>query len=556
MANYLDVQKEETLKAQVFRDYFDKTEFVYEPNIGNIDFIISSANNDLFKTHYLWAEAKKGEVDEVSMITQLILTCKKTYDSGDYLPPPFLGCFDGKRIAFLPFHDILPIFNESDINWNTTPSNYLSNDFIKVRKKVTRLIAKNIVVFDFDEDSTEIKAFINNNFVAGNVSSKSPITKNNFPHIYYRWLKEVKPTININEDEWLDFKQNGIIDCDFFRADIMSKDGFTIIEKLKIILNNDKYKLQEHIKGRLFSSEIDFTDNGLAYKRFWNKYERPPVQEYQQYIIDRRDLLVPQNIREIKGSFFTPAIWVEKSQEYIEKVLGTNWQDEYYVWDCASGTGNLLVGLQNPYNVWASTIDQPDVDTTLALIDEGLNLLPNHVFQFDFLNDSFDKLPEDLQDVLNDSKKRKKLIIFINPPYAESSGGPGAKKGVTKSHTTHSEYKNFLGKAGNELFSLFITRVYAQMQGAHLAVFSKLKYLNSSNFVKFRESFSALFKKGFMCKANTFDNVEGKFPIGFLIWELTGDIVKNSFPKEIELDVLGTNASLIAKKLSTMGKYI
>jgi hypothetical protein len=39
----------------------------------------------------------------------------------------------------------------------------------------------------------------------------------------------------------------------------------------------------------------------------------------KQYIIDRRDLLVPQNIQEIKGSFFTPAIWVEKSQEYIEK---------------------------------------------------------------------------------------------------------------------------------------------------------------------------------------------------------------------------------------------
>lgn len=322
MPNYLDIQKEETLKAHVFRDYFDMAKFAYDPNIGNIDFIVTDAKpaaGGLFKAHYLWAEAKKGEVDEISMLTQLILTCKKTYDSDEYLPPPFIGCFDGIKIAFVPFHDILPIFTENDINWNVTPSNYLSGHFIKAGKKVAKLVAKNIIVFNFDEDTAEIKSFIRNNFIPGSITTKSPITKNNFPHIYNRWAKEVKPTINISADEWHDFKQNGILDCDFFRADMMSRDGYTITEKLKIVLGNNQYKLREQIKGRLFSSEINFTDDGKAYHRFWNKYERPPAEEYQQYIIDRRDLLVPQNIREIKGSFFTPAVWVEKSQEYIEK---------------------------------------------------------------------------------------------------------------------------------------------------------------------------------------------------------------------------------------------
>ncbi|MDR2194630.1 MAG: hypothetical protein LBP19_09260, partial [Treponema sp.] len=72
MANYLDIQKEETLKAQVFRDYFDTANFAYEPNIGNIDFIVTDAKpaaGGLFKAHYLWAEAKRGEADEVSMMT-------------------------------------------------------------------------------------------------------------------------------------------------------------------------------------------------------------------------------------------------------------------------------------------------------------------------------------------------------------------------------------------------------------------------------------------------------------------------------------------------------
>ncbi|MDR1458767.1 MAG: hypothetical protein LBI60_00915, partial [Bacteroidales bacterium] len=104
-------------------------------------------------------------------------------------------------------------------------------------------------------------------------------------------------------------------------------------------------------------------------------------------------------------------------------VFGDNWQEEYFVWDCAAGTGNLLAGLSNKYNVWASDIDQGNIETIQSLIDidEHLDLLPAHVFQFDFLNDSFDKLPEERRKIVSNPEKRKKLIIYINPPYAEVS---------------------------------------------------------------------------------------------------------------------------------------
>ena len=51
----------------------------------------------------------------------------------------------------------------------------------------------------------------------------------------------------------------------------------------------------------------------------------------QMMFIPDTPILVPQDVRERKGSFFTPAIWVEKSQQYLAVVLGENWQDEYYV---------------------------------------------------------------------------------------------------------------------------------------------------------------------------------------------------------------------------------
>ncbi|MHB9295063.1 hypothetical protein PilKf_00796 [Pillotina sp. SPG140] len=557
MPAYRGVLKEETLKGLVYKDYFD--DFGYEPNIENIDFVITDkkSRDDLFSgapgssTHYLWAEVKKGTHDICAMFTQLILTCKKTYEKGEYLAPPWLGCFDEARIAFVPFHVLLPIFNETDFNWNTTPSNHETADFQKARGKVEKLIGAQVVIYNFGADDKDIKEFIKMHFNAGGgqVSIKIPITKDNFVQVFIKWIKEVKPFINIPKDEWIEFKQKGILDCDFYRADVMSEGGNTITEKLKIVLKNDNYKFQEMWSGRLFTSDIDFTDGGVAYSRFWNKYGRPPAKEYRQHIIDRRDLLVPQNIREVKGSFFTPKIWADKSKEYLAEVFGDNWQEEYFVWDCAAGTGNLLAGLSNKYNVWASDIDAGNVETMQSLIDidENLDLLPGHVFRFDFLNDSFDKLPEELKKIIGDPEKRRKLVIYINPPYAESGAGIGKginKEGVVMAHSSHDVYLASLGKASHELFAQFMARVHHLLPDSYLAAFATLKYVNSYNFQKFRKFFTATYKNGFMCKANTFDNVYGKFPIGFGIWEIS----QKPFPKSIQCDVFNTDGKLSSVK--------
>ena len=238
--------------------------------------------------------------------------------------------------------------------------------------------------------------------------------------------------------------------------------------------------------------------------------------------IERRDLLVPQDVRERKGSFFTPRIWVELSQKYISEVLGKDWQDEYYVWDCAAGTGNLLAGLTNKYNLCASTLDKADVDVMKERIRNGAILLESHVFQFDFLNDDFSILPKGLQEIINDPKLRKKLIIYINPPYAEASSyGKDSIPQVANRTKVFANYKRLVGaEALSELFAQFFTRIYQDIPDAMIASFSKLKFITSEKFTKFRSHFRAEYQKGFICPADTFDNVKGQFPIGFLIWNL------------------------------------
>ncbi|MCL1931831.1 MAG: hypothetical protein FWF55_08440, partial [Treponema sp.] len=202
------------------------------------------------------------------------------------------------------------------------------------------------------------------------------------------------------------------------------------------------------------------------------------------------------------------------------------WQNEYYIWDCAAGTGNLLAGLTNKYNLWASDIEQGNVETMQSLIDidDNLNLLSGHIFQFDFLNDSFDNLPQGLQEIINDSEKRKKLIIYINPPYAEAGNkgtitGTGSNKSKVSNSKIYDYFKGNIGNAVLELSAQFMLRIYRDIPNAKLATFSKVKYISSSNFISFRDYFQAEYKRGFVCKANTFDNVKGEFPIGFFIWD-------------------------------------
>lgn len=246
----------------------------------------------------------------------------------------------------------------------------------------------------------------------------------------------MKPTIN---GDWDKLKEAGIIDADFYLADLLSANNTTLKEKLFVLLKSDHYVLDRRVNdtGLENYTQAVFLDNQNAHTQFWNRYKRPPRRKYWDKMVERRDLLVPQDVRERKGSFFTPPQWVELSQEYLARELGENWQEEYYIWDCCAGTGNLLAGLTNKYNIYASTLDKADVEvmhTRIATMNKALhgehggsNLLDSHVFQFDFLNDPFNldkpeesKLPESLIEILKDEEKRKKLVIYINPPYAEA----------------------------------------------------------------------------------------------------------------------------------------
>lgn len=544
--SYSKTIREEELKNKVARDYFnsfDNTQIIEE-----IDFSIAPKKEaDKKETEYfLWAEAKKGNKNDIyESFVQLILTIGKKRVFDKHLPPPFLGAFDAEKIAFIQYYKVLDVFNQNDFNWNVTPSDHESKEFKQLYNLVEDTLKNESYIYKFDDDEKELKEFIRVNFIAGkNSLSKVQIDKNNFVNIYSKWLNAVKTSISV---DWDKAKTYGIIDADFYLADLLSENNLTLKEKLYVILKEDHYELDRKIDdmGLASSKEAHFYDKQKAHNEFWKRYQRPPKEEYWDYIIERRDLLVPQDIRERKGSFFTPQIWVEKSQEYIAEALGEDWQDEYYIWDCAAGTGNLLAGLTNKYNIWASTLDKADVEIMKERVKNGANLLENHIFQFDFLNDEFDKLPKDLKAIIDDKEKRKKLVIYINPPYAEAGSGTGRNKPkVSTENNVYKKYKNIIKDASKELFAQFIIRIYLEIQNCIIAHFSKLKIIKAGNFEAFRDVFLSNLKKVFLVPANTFDNVKGNFPIGFFIWD-TSTQQKDKF---LSADVFDSNGYFLKNK--------
>jgi len=520
--------REEEIKNSLRDQFFSAYDAT--PILGDIDFAVTSRREDpsqqeLFEREwFLWAEAKKGSSHSINdSFIQLILTIGKAHIHEKHMPPTFLGAFDAEKIAFIEFHHIVSVLYQNDFNWNVTPSNHNTKEFKQLKAMLEDTLREHIAKFNLKKDEKALRQFIKKNFRDGRKTDGVAITRNNYLFVFQRWVEEVKPTIGV---DWNDIPATRV--ADFFFADLISRGDYTLRSDLAVVLRGDEYKILEQImqSGKMLFSECAFNDGMKAYRAFWNKYKRPPRQEAIDIILERRDLLIPHNLRQYQGAFYTPPQWVELSQRYIADELGEDWQQQYYVWDCCAGTGNLLFGLTEPYRVWASTLDHGDVQVMKKRAEDGeLNLLEKHVFQFDFLNDDFKDLPESLRAVIENPEERKRLIVYINPPYAEAGNKSamhnedvGNKGNVAKNNATQKKYKNLIGAAANELFALFFIRIYCELSGVVLAEFSKLKILQAPYFEKFRKKFKAQLGRCFMVPAATFDNVTGRFPIGFFVW--------------------------------------
>ncbi len=105
------------------------------------------------------------------------------------------------------------------------------------------------------------------------------------------------------------------------------------------------------------------------------------------------------------------------------------------------------------------------------------------------------------------------------------------------------------GKASIELFTQFLARIDVELPKCTLAIFSTLKYTNAPNFEKFRERWQAKYLGGFIFLSKYFEDLKGKFPVGFLIWDMANPQPIN----KVLTDIVDYNDK---GKLQTMGQKL
>ncbi len=484
------------------------------------------------RTDEIWFEAKDKPTSSYAMFTQLLHYVQVDLNRGEPIPP-FLAVIDTEKAAIMKTADVLPFLKKKTIKWGKSASQFSKEALDEVSTHIgTYFISYKISTHE-EEFITTLKTAIKTGEII-----RTEITPDNLKQVFDKWVAMIGCEIQGVPDEHYNL---------LFFADIMSDGTVSTHDNLPAELLHKNNAPVFMLEGKIYE-----LGNKEGYRRFWAIYNRPPKQENRNEMLERRDSLIPIDERSFKGAYYTPLSVVDKAYDKLSETLGKNWQRDYIVWDMCCGVGNLEVKHSNPRNVFMSTLDQADVDVMRAT----KTCVAATRFQYDYLNDDINefgqidygltnKIPKELREAIASGKK---ILVLINPPYAEVGSGAdsGNKAGVAKTKfaaTAMSQY----GKASSELFTQFVARIAQEMPTATIAMFSKLKYVNAPNFEKFREAWNAKFQDGFIVHSKAFDGLKGNFPIGFLIWK-TNQQGKKTPITQIELEVLDKKANAIGSK--------
>lgn len=487
------------------------------------------------QTNEIWFEAKDtGKTSCYAMFTQLLHYVQVALDKGDVIPP-FLAVIDTEKAAIMRTSDVLPFLKKKTVKWGKSASQYTP----EALAEISAYIGTYFIAFKLSTHQDEFIESVKTAIKTGEII-RTQINPDNLKQVFDKWVEMIGCEIDgAHSDDY----------ALLFFADIMSDGTISTHKNLpaELLHKNDEPVFM--LGGKLY--ELNSRD---GYRRFWAIYDRPPKSEYRDYLLERRDSLIPIDERSFKGAFYTPLVLVDKAYDLLANALGTDWQKEYVVWDMCCGVGNLEVKHSNHRNVYMSTLDQADIDVMKAT----KTCVAAERFQYDYLNDDIDdfgqidysltnKIPEGLR---NSIEQGKKLLVLINPPYAEAANSQGnsGKTDVAKTSIGAIMNKSNYGYAARELFVQFMARIAQEMPAATLAMFSKLKYVNAPNFEQFREHWNAEFIDGFVVHSKAFDGLKGDFPIGFLVWKTNQHASTKSHITEISTEALDKNAQPIGEK--------
>lgn len=341
---------------------------------------------------------------------------------------------------------------------------------------------------------------------------------------------------------------------DMYVMDSKSSSKLTSREKVDLFIGTFFNEEFEESISRGQASADKLKIHGVEVKVNPDKYNQFKIlynmREYsrleQKQITAIADRLIEDTDRRRKGDFYTPSIWVDEAHKLLDKNLGENWRDEYMVWDCAWGTGNLTRDYQFA-DLYCSTLQQEDLNIATRYNKNAVK------FQYDFLNDDVEEMDEVLEycrfgmiEQANEElfktklyknaaglidgllgingKPKKKLLFLINPPYGTAKNGGSdsmSKAGIAMTKINSKMLDDEIGASAQQLYAQFIYRILLikRMFKAEIAIgmFSPPAYISGSSFKKLRDNIcnDIAVTDGFIIQASQFADVSASWGITF-----------------------------------------
>lgn len=424
-----------------------------------------------------------NKLDLSKVVAQSIYYVKRFYDKG-IVPPSTIFIGDRNECAALHVNDIID-YLDMDLDWTIAPSSAHKNG--ELMSKLVQDSNINPFIFDSDHFNQCVDKLKD---LTDNVQRKVLVTDKNITEVFR-----------------------------YFEGNVLGKHKLSTNELsnlfVQLLVNRDDNYLhpvarRKMIVTKSFGEVPVKTREGFEsfFAHFASSYS-PSQKEKLTSVVDR---LVEDTTRRKQGEFFTPTIWVDKAHEYIASVYGENWKEEYVVWDPAWGTGNLTRDYKFA-ELYVSTLNQSDIDTANQM---GYNPEATK-FQYDFLNDDYEKLPEGLRKAIEEGRQ---IIVLMNPPYGRASNGRiadgSSRTGIAMTSLRDEMLNEDYGKSVQQLYTQFIYK--CGKMGLDICMFSPPLFVTGPSFSKFRKKLLTKyeFKKGFVMNSSEFADVKS-WPLTFTI---------------------------------------
>ena len=177
--------------------------------------------------------------------------------------------------------DVIPFLEKKTIKWGKSATGYTG----EALDTVSAYIGTHFVSFNIEHNEKEFIETVKNAIKKGDII-RTQITPDNLKQVFDKWVEKIGKEISgVKEEDYAllffaDIMHDGTNSTHLdLPAELLYKNGTPVFS----------------LAGHIYE-----LGNKEGYRQFWQIYHKPPKAEYRNYLLERRDSLIPLDERSFK----------------------------------------------------------------------------------------------------------------------------------------------------------------------------------------------------------------------------------------------------------------